>query len=395
MAIQFGKKFGFGTLRLPLLNEKDQISIDYDTLKKMIDVYMEHGFTYFDTSYLYHDMQAEIALRECLVKRYPRDSFMLSSKLPVWADSVMKKEEDMERIFNEQLEKCGVEYFDFYLIHSIDQPGYEKCQKWNTFEFLKKKRAEGKFREFGISLHDTPEFLEQILTEHPEIDFVVEQINYIDWDNPGIRSKELYETAERHGKPIVVMETCKGGLLAEIPDEAKKIMKDYNPDASIASWAYRFAASLPNVRVVLSGMPKMEFLMDNIKTMENFVPLNDEEREIIQKVVDIINSNTPIPCTGCRYCEENGCPKNIAIPDYFALYNDFKRLTKMSYESNVVTQPLFYTNLVRHGRGAASECLKCRKCERACPQNINICDWLEKVTTVLENYDPENVLEEG
>lgn len=388
MPITFGKKFGFGTLRLPILDPKDQSSFDYETLNKMIDIYLEHGFTYFDTSYIYHNNQAEVALREALVKRYPRDKFLLSTKLPI---KFMNKKEDMERIFNEQLEKCGVDFFDFYLIHSINHDAYEHCKEWGTFEFLMQKRAEGKFREFGVSLHDSPEFLDMILTEHPEIDFVVEQINYIDWENPAIRSREIYEVAVKHNKPVVVMETCKGGTLAVVPEAAEKLMKAYNPDASIASWAYRFAASLPNVRVVLAGMPRMDFLLDNIKTMENFVPLNAEEYKIIDQVIDIINADTAIPCTTCRYCEQ-GCPKKIAIPDYFALYNDSKRLQKSSAENNVRTQVLFYQNFVNQGRGAASDCIHCRKCEKVCPQQLPICDLLGDVAKDFESWNSLDVL---
>lgn len=386
MAIDFGKRFGLGGLRLPLLDPSDQRSIDYETLEKMIDIFMEHGFTYYDTSYIYHGELSEVALGKALVDRYPRDSFLLSTKMPI---KFMTKKEDMERIFEEQLQKCHVDYFDFYLIHSIGKEAYENCKKWDTFEFLKQKRAEGKFREFGVSLHDSPEFLDQILTEHPEIDFVVEQLNYVDWTNPAIRSKEIYEVAVKHGKPVVVMEACKGGTLAEIPEEAQKLMKEYNPDASIASWAFRFVGSLPGVRVVLAGMPKMEFLMDNIKTFENFQPLNEEEYKIIDQVVDIINSNTAIPCTYCRYCVD-GCPKNIAIPDFFALYNDMKRLEKGRGEDDPLTQAFYYANFLERGIGPASSCIGCKKCEKVCPQHLHIIDLLkEKVVTEIENYNPE------
>lgn len=386
MAIEFGKRLGLGALRLPILDPNEQRSIDYETLEKMIDIYMEHGFTYFDTSYIYHGGFSEVALGKALVDRYPRDSFLLSTKMPI---KFMKKKEDMETIFEEQLKKCHVDYFDFYLIHSIGKETYENCKKWDTFEFLKQKRAEGKFREFGVSLHDSPEFLDLILTEHPEIDFVIEQLNYIDWLNPAIRSKEIYEVAVKHGKPVVVMEACKGGTLAEIPDEAKKLMKAYNPDASIASWAYRFVGSLPGVRVVLAGMPKMEFLLDNIKTFENFVPLNQEEYKIIDQVVEIINANTAIPCTVCRYCESE-CPKNIAIPDYFALYNDMKRLEKSSSANDVLTQAFYYGNFIEQGRGPASACIKCKKCEKVCPQHLEIPRYLEEcVVAELESYNPE------
>lgn len=389
MAIDFGKRFGLGTLRLPLKDPNDQKSIDYDEFCAMVDKFLAHGFTYFDTSYIYHDNTSEIALRECLVKRHPRDSFLLSDKLPIKFMDVkfLKAREDMERMLNHQLEKCGVDFFDFYLIHSITAQGYRECNEWGAFEFLADARAAGKFREFGVSLHDTPEFLDQILTEHPEIDFVVLQINYLDWNSTTIRSRELYETALKHGKPVVAMEVCKGGMLAEVPDEAKKLMLDYNPDASIASWAYRFTASLPNVRVVLTSTPKMEFMDDNIATMENFVPLNDEEYAILDKVVEIINASIAIPCTECRYCEQ-GCPMNIDIPDYFGLYNDLKALSKSSYFNPVRTQQINYGNLIEAGRGAASECIECGECEKVCPQGLEIIEYLRDVVREFEEWTP-------
>lgn len=384
MAIELGKRLGFGGLRLPLKDESDQRSIDQETLDKEVDMFLEHGFQYFDTSWIYHAGLSEVALGKSL-RRHPRDSYYFSTKMPV---KFMSKPEDMERIFNEQLEKTGFDYFDFYLIHAIDYKTYENCIKWNAFDFLKKKREEGKFREFGVSIHDTPEFIDKILTEHPEIDFVVEQINYLDWNNPILRSREMYEVAVKHNKPIVVMESCKGGMLAEIPDEAKKLMKDYNPDASIASWAYRFCASLPQVRVVLSGMPRMEFMIENIKTMENFVPLNDEEYKIIDQVVEIINAKTPIACTSCRYCVE-GCPKKIPIPDYFHLYNSMKRLEKSSSPNDVCTEALYYGNLLEDGYGAASDCVSCKKCEKVCPQHLPITDYLKDyVVAEIESRIP-------
>ena len=383
--IDFGKRFGMGGLRFPLLDPDDQMSIDYDTLNVMIDKFMAAGYRYFDTSYIYHGELSESALGICLVDRYPRDSFLLSTKMPI---KFMKKKEDMETIFEEQLKKCHVDYFDFYLIHSIGREAYENCKKWDTFEFLKQKRAEGKFREFGVSLHDSPEFLDEILTEHPEIDFVVEQLNYIDWNNPGIRSKEIYEVAVKHGKPVVVMEAIKGGTLVNIPEEAQKLMKDYNPDASIASWALRFVGSLPGVRVVLAGMPKMEFLDDNLKTFNDFKPLNEEEYKIIDQVVDIINSKVAIPCTYCRYCEVQ-CPKNIDIPDYFALYNDLNRL-RLDDPSLPQTQTFYYMNYMEQGRGPASACIGCKKCEKVCPQHLPIIDYLKDyVYKDIECYNPE------
>lgn len=385
MAINLGKKLGFGTLRLPILDPNDQASFDWPQLQQEIDLFMAHGFTYFDTSYVYHDYQSEVALRECLVKKYPRDAYLLSTKLPI---KFMHKKEEVEAIFNEQLQKMGVDWLDFYLIHSINSVAYEHCKQWGVFEFLQQKQKEGKFKEFGVSLHDTPEFLDQILTEHPEINFVVLQLNYIDWENPTIRSREMYEVAVKHDKPIVVMEACKGGILANLPPEAEKLMKDYNPDASTASWAYRFCASLPGVRVVLSGMNRLEYVVDNIKTMEDFKPLNNEEYRILGEVVKIINAQTPIPCTGCKYCEVE-CPKKIDMSDYFALYNDYARMQGNNKENTVATQSIYYTNIIKHGRGAASDCIKCKKCMKVCPQRLDIPDYLVKVSqTFTADYNP-------
>ena len=212
MELDHLKKLGFGTLRLPIKDPQDQSSFDYEVINKEVDTFLEHGFTYFDTSYIYHDRKSEIALREALVKRHPRDSYILSDKLPV---KFMNKKEDVERIFAEQLEKCGVDYFDYYLIHSINKEAYDHCNEWGAFEFLRKKREEGYFREFGVSLHDRPEFLEEILTDHPEIDFVVLQINFVDWDNPMINARKTHEIARKHNKPIVVMQPCKGGTVID------------------------------------------------------------------------------------------------------------------------------------------------------------------------------------
>ena len=383
--INFGKRLGLGCLRLPLLDPNDQMSIDYETLKKEIDILQAGGFNYYDTAYIYHGELSEGALGDCLVDRYPRDSFLLSTKMPI---KFMKSAADMEPIFQEQLRRCHVDYFDFYLIHSIGKETYENCKKWGVFDFLKQKRAEGKFRQFGVSLHDSPEFLDMILTEHPAIDFVTAQLNYVDWTNPAVRSKEVYEVCCKHGKPVVIMEGLKGGTLVNIPEKAKKLMKDYNPDASIASWAFRFLLSLPNVRVVSIGMPKLEFLEDNIKTFNNFKPLNDEEYEILNKVVDIINEDTAIPCTYCRYCVPK-CPKKIDIPDYFALYNDLNRLRNAD-PTAPQTQTFYYLNYIEQGNGPASACIGCKKCEKVCPQHLTIIDYLKKyVVAEIEAYNPE------
>ena len=385
--IDFGKPLGMGCLRLPVFDEKKAENIDMEMARKHIDMFMEAGYKYFDTSYVYHKGNSEKALGELLVDRYPRDSYIVSTKMPIkW----MTKKEQMELHFQEQLDRLHLDYIDFYLIHMMERVTYARCLEWGAFEFLKEKRAEGLFKEFGVSLHDTPEYLEEILTKHPEIDFVMLQINYVDWENPSIRAKESYEIAMKHNKPIVVMEPCKGGTLAVMPEKAEALMKAYNPNDSLASWAYRYVASLPGVRMVLAGMPLTEFLEDNIKTFDNFKPINDEEMKIIDQAIEIINENTVIHCTVCRYCEEHGCPKNIPIADYLTLINDMKRYENSSNSDNlnrVNIQADYYESWVTNGAGPASSCIKCMKCENICPQNLPIVQYLEEyVVPLLENW---------
>lgn len=389
MGLEHLKKLGYGTLHLPILDPRDQSSFDYEVLNRAIDMFLEHGFKYFDTSYIYHDRKAELALRECLVKRHPRDSYILSDKLPV---KFMHCKEDVERIFNEQLEKCGVEYFDYYLLHSINSSAYDDIIKWEAFEFLRRKKAEGKFREIGVSLHDRPEFLERVLSEHPEIDFVVLQLNFVDWDNQMINARKTHQIARKYGKPIVVMQPCKGGTLLEnLPEEALKLMRDHAPDASVVSWALRFAASQEGVRVVLSSYPELKMLEENIAVMENFKPLDEEEYKILEKVSQIIRDNTAIACSGCKYCILE-CPKHIPIDEYFALYNDAVRNAKSTYDSPFQSSAdIYYMNIsMNHGR--ASDCIKCRRCEKACPQGIKITEQLKKVAERFDNFDLNSAL---
>ncbi len=365
------KKLGFGLMRLPLLKGSEEI--DVKQVNEMVDLFIKRGFTYFDTAYMYMNYKSECIAKECLVNRYPRDSFTIASKLPTMQ---LKKVEDMEKIFNEQLNKVGVNYFDYYLLHNLNANTLVTANKLDTFSFVLKKQKEGKIKHLGFSFHDKADLLEEILSKHPEFEFVQLQINYLDWDSPAIQSRLCYEVARKYNKKVIVMEPVKGGNLVNLPENVDSLFHKFNKEASNASWAIRFAASLEGIMVVLSGMSTLEQLNDNTSYMENFVPLNKEEKEIINRVQMLLTSNKEIGCTSCKYCVE-GCPKHIPIPNYFALYNE-----AIKSEDNW-HQRMYYNNLAKTN-GKASDCIKCRKCERSCPQHLPITDLLVKVKEKLE-----------
>ncbi len=371
------KKFGFGLMRLPRRNPDNAADVDVEQVKQMVDLFMEKGFTYFDTAWMYNGFNSENVAKEALVDRYPRESFTLATKLHSGFFNTL---EERDKVFNEQLRKTGAGYFDYYLLHGIEESMIGKYEEFDCFNWLLEKKAQGLVKHVGFSFHDTPELLDEILTKHPEMEFVQLQINYLDWESKWIQSRAVYETAVKHGKKVIVMEPVKGGTLANLPEEAKKLFHDYDDSYSDASWAIRFAASLPEVMVVLSGMSNLEQMQDNISYMENFTPLNDEEISLCHYAADIINKKITVPCTACHYCTE-GCPMHICIPEYFSIYNEDMRedLDQKGWTINFTNYEILAAK-----NGKASDCITCGQCEAVCPQHLDIINLLRDVANHYE-----------
>ena len=361
-------KLGFGYLRLPKIEEE----LDYEAINRITDEYLALGGRYFDTAYSYLGGKSEEAIGRCLSARHPRDSYMLASKL---AGYDAKSYEDCWRQFNTQLQRCGVEYFDVYMLHWLNRKNYAIAEKYNEFDFLKELKEKGLAKKTGFSYHDTAELLDEILTKHPEVDYVLLQINYLDWESDAIQSRLCYETCVKHGKKVIVMEPVKGGRLADVPETAKEILKKVDPDASPAALAVRFAQSLENVEIVLSGMNSVEQVRENIKDIQL---LTKEEMDIMQQAVAAIKGATAVDCTACGYCLKH-CPKNIAIPEYFKLYNEYMRNPADDWKITPVYDS------IRTKYGKASDCITCRRCENNCPQKLPITQHLISVANALES----------
>ena len=364
--------FGFGCMRLP---EMKGGGIDYEEFCRMADAFIAAGFNYFDTAHGYHGGKSEMTIADCVSSRYDRSQFLLTNKL---TDPYFHKQEDIRPFFEQQLAWCKVDYFDFYLMHAQDRNNYQKFKRCKAYETAWQLKEEGKIRHFGLSFHDKHEVLDMILTEHPEVEVVQIQFNYADYETDTVESRKVYEVCAKHQKPVIVMEPVKGGSLVNLPSRANQILRDLH-GGSNASYAMRFAGSFPMMTMVLSGMSNMQQMEDNIRTMQDFKPLDEREMTAVRKVCDIINAQNLIPCTSCRYCiEESTCPKGIVIPDLFAAKNQLDTF------HNWNTKYYYDCVLTGSGRGKASECIECGKCEKVCPQHLPIRELLKMVAKTFE-----------
>ena len=364
-------KTGFGFLRLPRLDAADEKSVDYTVLNAMVDRFLALGGDYFDTAYTYLGGVSEEAFRKSVVDRYPRERFRIADKLPGFA---VKAEEDNRRFFEESCRRCGVDFFDVYLLHGMNAENYELAKKFHQFEFLSHLKTAGKAKMIGFSFHDTADQLEIILAEHPEVDIVQLQINYLDWDSFSIQSRRCYETAVRYGKTVLVMEPVKGGTLANVPGDVENLLKSRCPEDSAAHWAMRFATGLPQTAIVLSGMNSMEQMEDNMRQM---APLDEAEKELLKEAARILQAKIAVPCTACGYCTA-GCPMKISIPQYFSLFNEYSRSPGELWKAEVV-----FDGLKRIG-GSPADCVACGQCETHCPQKLQIIDCLKETAKVFQ-----------
>ncbi len=367
------KKLGFGFMRLPELNGET----DFKQVNEMVDNFFNNGFTYFDTAYVYGDGKSELSLKETVVKRYDREKFQIADKLPIGTNSI-NNTEDMGKILDISLERCGVEYFDFYLLHALNKNSAKKADDLKAWEYLFEMKKQGKVKHVGFSFHDSAKVLDEILTKHPEAEFVQLQLNYYDWENNDVQSRACYEVALKHNMPIIIMEPVKGGTLANMTPDAEAMLKAKDKDASIASWAIRYAASLENIVTVLSGMSNLEQLNDNVKHMSNFKKLTKDEFDLLFDVVKEINEKPTVPCTDCKYCVKD-CPMGINIPEIFKVMNHH---LKFDADYNKPSNTWAFEN--RTGDARPSTCVSCAMCEGHCPQKIQIIEELAKIADIYE-----------
>ena len=365
-------KLGFGLMRLPKLEDG---SIDLEQTKVMVDKFIEAGGVYFDTAYVYDNGESEKAFKTCVADRYPRERYFVATKLNAAMQAT--DEESAKAQFFTSLERTGAGYFDFYLLHAISRNNIEKYDRYGIWDFMKQQKEKGLIRHMGFSFHDNPEMLDELLSKHPDVDFIQLQINYADMENPNVQSRGCYEVARKHNVPLTVMEPIKGGKLADPIPEVKKVFDEADPNASYASWAIRYVASLDGIITVLSGMSNIAQMEDNLSYMKNFKPLDEKEQKVIEEVQRILRDDVQIKCTACHYCTE-GCPMSIPIPDIFSIYNkgvitatEDKRL-RSEYER------------ITDGKGKASDCIECGQCEGVCPQHLPIIDLLKKCRSMEE-----------
>ena len=368
------KKLGFGLMRLPMIGGTDG-EVDIEQVKKMVDLFLSKGFTYFDTAYGYANGKSEAAAKTAIVDRYPRDSFQLATKLPAWAGPTTA--EEAKQMFWTSLERTGAGYFDFYLLHNIGGARTAKFDEYGIWDFVAEQKEKDLVKHMGFSFHDSADKLDEALTKHPEMEFVQLQLNYGDWESGAIQSRKCYEVALKHNKPIVIMEPIKGGMLSKLPDSVANILKDADPSVSQASWAIRFAASLDNVVTVLSGMSTLEQMEDNLSYMADFKPLDTAEKQTLEKARLALEAIPRVPCTSCEYCVK-GCPQGIHIPQIFDAVNKY-----MVY-NDLGAAKFGYMLEQKFGSAPASDCIECGACENVCPQKIEIIEELKKGHELLK-----------
>ena len=366
------KKLGFGLMRLPVLGGSDE-AIDLEQVNQMVDHFLEQGFTYFDTAYPYHMGYSERVVKSALVERHPRESFLLADKMPIFR---INAPEDVPATFEEQLEKTGAGYFDFYLLHAMGADRMKTVRECKAWEYLLEEKKRGRIRRLGFSFHDTPEVLDSMLTELPEAEFVQLQINYADWEDKGVQSRRCYEVAQKHGKPGIVMEPIRGGSLASDKAGVAPMLREADPEASLASWALRYVAGLPGVAIVLSGMSTLEQLQQNTALFNTMKPLTEKEQALLGKAADMLRAAGTVPCTGCKYCVE-GCPAEINIPAILDLLNEYARFGSLESAKRSYG---FRTR----GKGLASACVNCGQCLNVCPQHIESAVYMEKAAELFE-----------